>query len=90
MWAHAQVGLTDMLHEEYGIVPAGFVGHSAGEIACAYADGGLSREQVSLFWRHCPAADACPVPTVLRAQHSVSPEESDPLPVKASAVFDPA
>lgn len=41
-----QVGLTDMLAEEYGIVPAGFLGHSAGEIACGYADGGLSREQV--------------------------------------------
>lgn len=41
-----QVGLIDMLAEEYGIVPAGFLGHSAGEIACGYADGGLSREQV--------------------------------------------
>lgn len=52
MGSHAQVGLTDMLREEYGIVPAGFLGHSAGEIACAYADGGLSREQVG------PAAPA--------------------------------
>ncbi len=42
-----QVGLTDLLREEYGIVPAGFVGHSAGEVACAYADGGLTREQAS-------------------------------------------
>lgn len=41
-----QVGLTDMLAEEYGIVPAGFLGHSAGEIACGYADGGFTREQV--------------------------------------------
>ena len=35
-----------MLAEEYGIVPAGMLGHSAGEIACGYADGGLTREQV--------------------------------------------
>lgn len=42
-----QVGLTDMLQEEYGIVPQGFLGHSGGEIACAYADGGFTREQVS-------------------------------------------
>lgn len=42
-----QVGLTDLLREKYGIVPAGFVGHSAGEVACAYADGGLTREQAS-------------------------------------------
>ncbi|KAK9916399.1 hypothetical protein WJX75_002178 [Coccomyxa subellipsoidea] len=47
-----QVGLTDMLAEEYGIVPAGFLGHSAGEIACGYADGGLSREQAVLVAYH--------------------------------------
>ena len=41
-----QVGLTDMLREKYGIVPVGFLGHSAGEMACAYADGGFTREQV--------------------------------------------
>ncbi len=43
-----QVGLTDMLAEEYGIVPTGMLGHSAGEIACGYADGGFTREQVHL------------------------------------------
>ena len=26
--------------------PAGFLGHSAGEIACAYADGGFTHAQV--------------------------------------------
>ena len=35
----------DLLREEYGIVPAGMLGHSAGEIACGYADGALTREQ---------------------------------------------
>ncbi|EIE19938.1 hypothetical protein COCSUDRAFT_44339 [Coccomyxa subellipsoidea C-169] len=47
-----QVGLTDMLAEEYGIVPAGFLGHSAGEIACGYADGGFTREQAVLVAYH--------------------------------------
>ena len=42
-----QAGLTDLLREEYSIVPEGYVGHSAGEIACAYADRGLTLEQAS-------------------------------------------
>ena len=45
MFVRAQVGLVDLLREEYGIVPAGMLGHSAGEIACGYADGALTREQ---------------------------------------------
>jgi fatty acid synthase len=47
-----QVGLVDMLREEWGIAPAGVLGHSAGEIACGYADGGLSAAQCVLVAYH--------------------------------------
>ena len=36
----------DVLREEYGIVPAGMLGHSAGEIPAGYADGCLTLRQV--------------------------------------------
>ncbi len=42
-----QLALTDML-SAYAIVPGGIVGHSVGEIACAYADGALTKEQAIL------------------------------------------
>jgi acyl transferase domain-containing protein len=41
-----QIGLVDVLREEYGIVPAGMLGHSAGEIPAGYADGCLTLHQV--------------------------------------------
>ena len=47
-----QIGLVDMLKAEYGIEPAGMLGHSAGEIACGYADGCLTREQTVLIAYH--------------------------------------
>ena len=47
-----QIGLVDMLKEEYGIEPAGMLGHSAGEIPCGYADGCLTREQTILIAYH--------------------------------------
>ncbi|KAK1147595.1 Type I Iterative Polyketide synthase (PKS) [Aspergillus melleus] len=46
-----QISLVDLL-SSFGIVPSTVVGHSSGEIAAAYAVGGLSREsacQVSYF-----------------------------------------
>ena len=53
-----QIGLVDMLREELGIAPAGFLGHSAGEIACGYADGALTRAECVLVAYHrgrmCP------------------------------------
>lgn len=53
MWVvGAQIGLVDMLRKEYGIEPAGMLGHSAGEIPCGYADGCLSREQTILIAYH--------------------------------------
>ena len=45
-----QIGLVDVLREEYGVVPAGLLGHSAGEIACGYADGALTRAQTVRCW----------------------------------------
>ncbi|KAH9378412.1 hypothetical protein HPB48_022388 [Haemaphysalis longicornis] len=50
--AAVQVALVDTLRE-IGITADAFVGHSTGEIACAYADGGLTAEQALLcaYWR---------------------------------------
>lgn len=39
-----QIGLVDMLHA-MGIQPDGLIGHSVGELGCAYADGCLTTEQ---------------------------------------------
>lgn len=47
-----QIGIVDVLREEYGIEPAGMLGHSAGEIPCGYADGCLTREQTILIAYH--------------------------------------
>lgn len=41
-----------MLREEYGVAPAGVLGHSAGEIAAGYADGCLTRAQTALIAYH--------------------------------------
>lgn len=50
--AAIQVALTDVL-TSLGISPDGIVGHSVGELACAYADGCFTAEQTVLaaFWR---------------------------------------
>lgn len=47
-----QVALVDVL-TELGIQPDGLVGHSVGELGCAYADGGLTAEEAILaaYWR---------------------------------------
>ncbi|KAH7949721.1 hypothetical protein HPB49_014556 [Dermacentor silvarum] len=47
-----KVALVDVIHA-VGLRPDGIVGHSLGEIAGAYADGGLSAEQAVLcgYWR---------------------------------------
>ena len=55
---HLQIGLVDVLREEFGITPGGVLGHSAGEIACGYGDGCFTREQTVLVAYHrgrmCP------------------------------------
>lgn len=50
--AAVQVGLTDVL-THLGISPDGIVGHSVGELGCAYADGCFTAEQTVLaaYWR---------------------------------------
>ncbi|GAB0087210.1 Fatty acid synthase [Sergentomyia squamirostris] len=50
--AAVQVALTDLL-KHIGIVPDGIIGHSTGELGCAYADGCLTLEQTVLaaYWR---------------------------------------
>ncbi|KAF2906136.1 hypothetical protein ILUMI_00040 [Ignelater luminosus] len=45
--AAIQIGLTDVLHT-IGVVPDGIIGHSVGELGCAYADECLSAEQMIL------------------------------------------
>lgn len=39
-----QIALVDFL-ESIGITPEGMIGHSAGEVGCAYADGTLTAEE---------------------------------------------
>ncbi|GBN76779.1 Fatty acid synthase [Araneus ventricosus] len=50
--AAVQVALVDVLNE-IGIIPDGIIGHSMGELGCAYADGSLTAEQILLvsYWR---------------------------------------
>ncbi|XP_038216620.1 fatty acid synthase-like [Zerene cesonia] len=45
--AAVQIGLTDVL-TELGIVPDKIIGHSVGELGCAYADGCLTAEETIL------------------------------------------
>ncbi|XP_054723843.1 fatty acid synthase-like [Uloborus diversus] len=50
--AAVQVALVDVLNE-LGLKPDGIVGHSVGELGCAYADGCFTAEQMILaaYWR---------------------------------------
>lgn len=45
--AAVQIGLTDVLHA-VGVQPDGIIGHSVGELGCAYADGCLTADQMIL------------------------------------------
>ena len=47
-----QVALVDLLRK-MGVEPDGIVGHSLGEISCAYTDGCMSAEETVLtaYWR---------------------------------------
>ncbi|KPJ07407.1 Fatty acid synthase [Papilio machaon] len=57
--AAVQVALVDVLRE-LGLRPDGIVGHSVGEIGCAYADDTLTAEQAVLaaYWRGRSIVDA--------------------------------
>ncbi|CAH0677167.1 unnamed protein product [Chilo suppressalis] len=45
--AAVQIGLTDIL-KEIGVVPDNIIGHSVGELGCAYADGCFTAEEMIL------------------------------------------
>lgn len=47
-----QIALVNCLRD-LGVTPDGLIGHSVGELGCAYADGGLTEEQTLLaaYWR---------------------------------------
>lgn len=49
---YSQIALVDVL-TELGLEPDGIVGHSVGELGCAYADGCFTAEQMLLaaYWR---------------------------------------
>ena len=66
--AAIQVALVDVL-KSVGIEPAGILGHSVGELACAYADGGLTAEETVLaaFMRGKCIAEAMLPPGAMAA-----------------------
>ena len=61
-----QIALVD-LFRELDISPDGIVGHSLGEIACAYCDGGLDRRHtlLSIYWRAKLSNDLDTIPGVM-------------------------
>ncbi|XP_053606924.1 fatty acid synthase-like [Plodia interpunctella] len=66
--AAVQVALVDVLRA-VGIRPDGIVGHSVGELGCAYADETLTAEQAVLaaYWRGRSIADAQLAPGAMAA-----------------------
>src|SRR6218665_4179266 len=54
-----QVALVDVL-KTLGIEPDGIVGHSVGEVGCAYADGAMTADETVLaaYWRGRCVAEA--------------------------------
>jgi fatty acid synthase len=66
--AAVQVALSDVL-TSLGIVPDGLVGHSVGELGCAYADGCFTAEQTVLaaYWRGRSILDTDLVPGQMAA-----------------------
>ncbi|KAL4702305.1 hypothetical protein ACJJTC_018435, partial [Scirpophaga incertulas] len=66
--AAVQVAYVDVLRS-VGIVPDGIIGHSVGEIGCAYADETLTGEQAVLaaYWRGRSIKDAALAPGAMAA-----------------------
>lgn len=66
--AAVQVALTDVLNH-VGINPDGMVGHSVGELGCAYADGCFTPEQTVLaaYWRGRSILDTKLIPGQMAA-----------------------
>ncbi|XP_014291398.1 fatty acid synthase [Halyomorpha halys] len=71
-----QVALIDLL-SSLGLAPDGIIGHSAGEAACAYADGCATAEQtvLSAYWRGRSVID-CKPPRGAMAAVSLTWEEA--------------
>ncbi|XP_063535514.1 fatty acid synthase [Cydia strobilella] len=66
--AAVQVALVDVLRE-LGVRPDGIIGHSVGEVGCAYADETLTGEQAVLcaYWRGRSIVDAKLAPGAMAA-----------------------
>ncbi|CAH1402776.1 unnamed protein product [Nezara viridula] len=66
--AAVQIGLVDILNE-IGLVPDGILGHSVGELGCAYADGCFTAEQMILaaYARGKASLDAELIPGMMAA-----------------------
>ena len=63
-----QIALVDMLNL-LGIKPDGMLGHSVGELGCAYADGCLSLEEMILssYYRGLASLQATLIPGFMAA-----------------------
>ncbi|GLV46781.1 Fatty acid synthase 3, partial [Carabus blaptoides fortunei] len=66
--AAIQIGLTDVLHA-IGVTPDGIIGHSVGELGCAYADGCLTAEQMilSAYYRGRASQEVTLIPGMMAA-----------------------
>nr|CAH7755304.1 unnamed protein product [Callosobruchus chinensis] len=66
--AAIQIALTDVL-KAVGIVPDGIIGHSVGELGCAYADGCMTAEQMilSAYCRGKASLEATLIPGMMAA-----------------------
>ncbi|KAL1508883.1 hypothetical protein ABEB36_003705 [Hypothenemus hampei] len=66
--AAIQIALTDIL-KAVGIVPDGIIGHSVGELGCAYADGCVTAEQMilSAYSRGIASLEAELIPGMMAA-----------------------
>ncbi|CAH2007391.1 unnamed protein product [Acanthoscelides obtectus] len=66
--AAIQIALTDVI-KALGIVPDGIIGHSVGELGCAYADGCMTAEQMilSAYCRGKASLDASLIPGMMAA-----------------------
>ena len=86
------MALTDLLMS-MGVVPDGIVGHSLGEVGCAYADGCLTRREaiLSAYWRAKVVLDGDVPPgkmaAVGKAFHHLVCKRYSRKPIKAG---DPA
>jgi fatty acid synthase len=72
-----QIALVEVLHK-LDITPDGIIGHSFGEIACAYADGCLTTEEAVLtsYWRGVITESDEKIPKGIMAAVGLSCEET--------------